>query len=179
MGSNGTAPQEFLATSSAIIAVQISTCLPTRALSSQEPTLIVNNDKTNTGLGRAAGRPNQSGRPCLCGRWCRSAALRKALAPCGGKAGGHSPAQAAAPSPCPIHKPLLQGVLLFVNGLAILNNERFLEKCECELLWLGATCFARWMGPGRPRLPPPAPPLQMAGASPRWATTPWAPAPTP
>lgn len=24
----------------------------------------------------------------------------------------------------------LQGCLLFVNGVAVLNNERFLEKCE-------------------------------------------------
>ena len=27
----------------------------------------------------------------------------------------------------------MQSVLLFVNGVAILNNERFLEKCELRL----------------------------------------------
>lgn len=41
---------------------------------------------------------------------------------------------AAAPDQA-MHSGCLQAILMLVNGVAILNNDRFLEKCEWCTLW--------------------------------------------
>lgn len=69
---------------------------------------------------------------------------------------------------------LSQGVLLVMNGLAILNNERFLEKCECRRPLFGGEQGCPWFG-RRVALSIDAPfwHTQMAGASRSLVTTPW------
>lgn len=73
----------------------------------------------------------------------------------------------------------MQGVLLVMNGLAILNNERFLEKCE-QALNLGCLSCHCWLSTcgNRIILLLSFLCLQMAGASLRWVTTLWDPRPT-
>lgn len=128
----------------------------------------------STALVTAACPRGCSGAPCRCGRCCRWDEPQ--LPP--NRHHRRAAAAAAASHTCPSAL-WLQGVLLVMNGLAVISNERFLEPSECgasrcpscRRRCRAAPCPCAVAAPARlPRSP-----LQTTGGFRSWATTPWGP----